>query len=239
MGDIAITDIIVLGIVAISALLAFVRGFAKEVLSLLGWVGAIFITIFLFPYVEPYALDLIGNKWLANIATAVGVFTLVLVVLSVFSNFISESIQESFIGGLNRALGIIFGVFRAWVLLSVLYIAISIFYQQEEDIPPDIRNAKTAPAIALGAEILWSLLPARLRQDAAAAARSAKGTTKVDILKKGIDGLGTAKEDNQQKDFEKLLNPRSGGKSADKKKHGGYDKQERKNLEKLMERTIK
>ena len=239
MGDIAITDIIVLIVVAISALLAFTRGFAKEVLSLLGWVGAILTTIFVFPYVEPYALDSIGNKWLARIATCVGVFIVALVVLSIFSNFISKSIQESFISGLDRALGIIFGVFRAWVLLSILYIAISIFYEQEEHIPPDMRSAKSAPAITLGADILWSLLPDRLRQDMGAAARSAKGTTKGDILKKGIDGFGNTKADKKQKDFEKLLNPRPGGKSTNKKEQGGYRKEDRTNLEKLMERTVK
>ena len=235
----AITDIIVLVVVAISALIAFTRGFTKEVLSLLGWVGAIFITIFVFPYVEPYALDLIGNKWMARIATGVGVFILALVVLSIFSNFISKSIQESFISGLDRALGIIFGVFRAWLLLSILYIAISIFYDQEKDIPPDMRSAKTAPAITLGANILWSLLPDRLRQDMSAAARSAKGTTKGDILKKGIDSLGNTKADDKQKDFEKLLNPRPGGKSTSKKEQGGYRREDRTNLEKLMERTVK
>jgi|GEM_PF-203580 len=240
MGDIAITDIVVLIVVAISALLAFARGFAKEVLSLLGWLGAVLITVFLFPYVEPYALDLIGNKWLARIATGVGIFILAMVVLSVFSNFISESIQNSFIGGLDRVLGIFFGVFRAWVLLSVFYIAISVFYEQEEHIPPDIRGAKSAPAITLGADILWSLLPARLRQDVGAAARSAKGTTKGDILKKGIDGLGNSKADNKQKDFEKLLNPRpSGSKKVDRKDQGGYGKEDRTDLEKLMERTVK
>lgn len=236
MDGIAITDIVVLIVTVLSALLAFTRGFAKEMLSLLGWVGAVIITIFLFPYVEPYAQEWIGNKWLARGATGIGVFILAMVVLSIFSNFVSETIQDSSLSGLDRGLGVLFGVFRAWVILAVFYIAISIFYEKEEHIPPDIRGAKSAPVIMMGADILWSLLPARLRQGAGDAAKSVKGTTKSDILKKGIDTLGNSK--SNQKDFEKLLNPQPVGNEKPKER-GGYDKKDRKNLDKLMEREVR
>lgn len=235
MDGIAVTDIVVLIITVLSALLAFARGFAKEVLSLLGWVGAVVITVFLFPYVEPYLQDWIGNKWLARIATGIGVFILAMIVLSIFSNFISETIQDSSMSGVDRGLGILFGVFRAWVVLAVFFIAIERFYEKREQVPKDIREAKSAPAIIMGADILWSLLPDRLRSGAGEAAKSVKGTTKSDLLKKGIDTLGNSK--SNQKDFEKLLNPRPSGDSK-QKESGGYEKKDRKNLDDLMERTV-
>jgi membrane protein required for colicin V production len=242
MDGVAITDIVALIVVVLSALLAFARGFSKEVLSLLGWVGAILITVFLYPYVEPYAHDLISHKWLARIATGVGIFIIAMIVLSIFSNFISESIQESSMGGIDRALGILFGVARAWVLLAVLYIGVSIFYEKEKDIPQDIREAKTTPAIVMGAEIIWSLLPKRLRQDAGSAANSVKGATKENVLQKSFESLANQKRGaaQKQKDFEKLNNPRpSSGKAPENKDPGGYDKKDRTGLEKLMERTVK
>ncbi len=137
--------------------------------------------------------------------------------------------------GLDRGLGVLFGVFRAWVVLAVFYIAISVFYEKEEHIPEDIRAAKSAPVIMMGADILWSLLPQRLRQDAGSAAQSVKRTTKTDLLKKGIDTLGDSKKN--QKDFEKLLNPRPAGEKK-RENTGGYDTKDRKNLDDLMERTV-
>ncbi|MEZ7845576.1 MAG: CvpA family protein, partial [Rhodospirillales bacterium] len=46
-------------ILLISAFLAYMRGFVHEVLSFGGWVGAIFVTLYGFPYAKPYARDLI------------------------------------------------------------------------------------------------------------------------------------------------------------------------------------
>jgi hypothetical protein len=127
-------------------------------------------------------------------------------------------------------------------LLAVLYIGVSIFYEKEKDIPQDIREAKTTPAIVMGAEIIWSLLPKRLRQDAGSAANSVKGATKENVLQKSFESLANQKRDaaQKQKDFEKLNNPRpSSGKAPENKDPGGYDKKDRTGLEKLMERTVK
>ncbi|MGA0394649.1 MAG: CvpA family protein, partial [Rhodospirillales bacterium] len=53
------TDLVIFVVLLISALLAFARGFVHELLSIVGWIGAIFATIYGYPYLKPFARDLI------------------------------------------------------------------------------------------------------------------------------------------------------------------------------------
>lgn len=235
MGDIAVTDIVVLIIALLSILLGFSRGLSKEVLSLMGWVGASLITVFLFPYVEPHVYAWVGNKWLSRIISGAGLFIIAMVILMTLSNFVSKKIQNSFMGGLDRSFGALFGIVRAWVITAIIYIAISIFYEKYEYIPADIRGAKSTPVITLGADFVWSLLPARLQSNVGDAAKSVTGKTEIDILNKGVDGLGGS--NSNHKIFEKLINPRPFGERQ--KTLDGYNEKERKKLDELMERSVR
>ena len=46
-------DLVVLGVLAISALLAFMRGLVREVLGIGAWVGAVFAGVWALPRVRP------------------------------------------------------------------------------------------------------------------------------------------------------------------------------------------
>ena len=69
-------DIIVIAVVALSALFAFARGFVKESLSIVAWVGAGLITLRGLPHLSPVAEKYITTNWNAAAAarTSVGFF---------------------------------------------------------------------------------------------------------------------------------------------------------------------
>ena len=52
-------DVGVIAVLLVSALLAYARGFVHEVLAVVGWIGAIVATFYGFPYLQPYARQLI------------------------------------------------------------------------------------------------------------------------------------------------------------------------------------
>ena len=54
-------DYLVLGIIALSGLIAFFRGFIQETLSLLLWIIAFSASMFLNVYLEPYFIDYINS----------------------------------------------------------------------------------------------------------------------------------------------------------------------------------
>jgi membrane protein required for colicin V production len=84
MGDfpVNVTDIAVIVVLLISALLAYARGFVHEVLAVAGWVGAIFATIYGFPYARPYARSLIPVELIADLVAGLVIFVVTLVLLS-------------------------------------------------------------------------------------------------------------------------------------------------------------
>ena len=82
---VSVLDLVVLGVVLISALLAAVRGFTREVLAIVAWVTAAAAAWFLHKAALPYAEQYINNKTIALVAAIGGIFILTLIVVSVIN----------------------------------------------------------------------------------------------------------------------------------------------------------
>ena len=102
-------DLVVMGIVLISALLAAVRGFTREVLAIGSWIAAAAAAYALHPALLPYARDYIPNANLALAAAIAAVFLGTLVLVSFITVKVSDMILDSKIGALDRTLGFLFG----------------------------------------------------------------------------------------------------------------------------------
>ena len=92
-------DIIVLGVLAISALLAFMRGFVREVLGIGSWIGAVIVSIWGFPYARPrFEQWFAGSPDLVNPATFGALFIGSLIVLMFVSHWIGAIVRGSVLG---------------------------------------------------------------------------------------------------------------------------------------------
>src|SRR6185295_16553237 len=110
-------DLVVLGVLAVSALFAFMRGLVREVLGLAAWVGAIFAGIWALPRVRPQFQEWLGTSpWIDPIAFG-AVFIVSLIVLMLVSRWVSGIVRASPIGGLDRTLGLVFGIARGAALV--------------------------------------------------------------------------------------------------------------------------
>ena len=153
-------DLILLGIMLISGLLALMRGFTREVLSLVSWGLAAVAAYFAwqqrlgFDFIMPY----VNNDKIALAIAAAAAFLVVLIIVSIISVKISDSVVDSSVGAFDRTLGFIFGVGRGLVLVALAYM----FYSWSR--PPDkhedwIRNAQTLPVIKTVVDLIISILP--------------------------------------------------------------------------------
>jgi membrane protein required for colicin V production len=79
-----------------------------------------------------------------------------LIPLSFVSFRISESVQGSPIGPLNRSLGFVFGIGRGLVIVGAAYLVFSLL-AQPKDHPDWVRNARLLPVIKGTADVLRSL----------------------------------------------------------------------------------
>ena len=102
------TDIAVIVILLLSALLAFARGLVREVLSVGAWVGAAFATLYLFPHVLPMVQQVVAKELLAKAVAGIGIFVVSLILLSIISHQLSKGVRGSALSAVDRSLRICF-----------------------------------------------------------------------------------------------------------------------------------
>lgn len=151
-------DGIAIAVVLLSGILALGRGLVREVLGVAAWIGAAVTT---FEFYQPVADQIggfIGNPKLI-VPVAIGVvFLVTLVVLSIFSAWFASLIRNSVLSGLDRTLGLAFGLVRGAVIVCLLYIGLSIFLTPPQW-PPGVTQAKALPYAAGGATWIAGFLP--------------------------------------------------------------------------------
>jgi membrane protein required for colicin V production len=208
-------------VLLISALLAFMRGFVHEVLSIAAWVGAVMASIHGLPFARPLARRIIPIDWAADSTAAVAIFLIVLLVLSILTNAVARSIQKSALNNLDRSLGFVFGLARALVILAVGLIITDWLTASER--PIWMTQAKTLPVIEASADGLKTILPPSFMAGGDAAKDGAARVNRVIDAKETFDRL-TAPVPQSAPD-----------QSA--KPDGGYQDQERRTLDSLIDRT--
>ena len=115
-------DFLLLGVMMISGLLAMIRGFMREVLSIASWAAAAIATALLYPKLIPIAKANISSDILAMGAVIGGTFLLTLLVVSVLTVRVSDMILDSRIGALDRTLGFLFGLARGLIIVVVAFL---------------------------------------------------------------------------------------------------------------------
>ncbi|CAM3010434.1 membrane protein required for colicin V production [Paracoccus aminovorans] len=129
MDGFTIIDGIVAAVIILSAILAYARGFVRESLAILGWIGAAVLAFLFAPTVRPMVAQIPGlNKFLADsceLATIAGfaaVFALALVLFSIITPLFSSVVQRSALGGVDQGMGFLFGVARGILLVAIAFI---------------------------------------------------------------------------------------------------------------------
>ncbi len=102
---ITILDLVLLAVMLISGLLAMVRGFMREILSIAAWGTAALVTLYAFGKLLPTAKTYFNNDTVASVVVVAGVFIATLIVVSIITVRISDMILDSRIGALDRTLG--------------------------------------------------------------------------------------------------------------------------------------
>ena len=153
-------DLILFGIMLVSGLLALMRGFTREVLSLVAW-GAAAVAAY-FAIKQQALLDLampyVDKAILAQIAIGAIAFIITLIVVSLISVKISDSVVDSSAGAFDRTLGFLYGLARGFVLVAIAYLFYGwlLPFDKQEDW---VRNASSLPAIKYVGQTLLDFMP--------------------------------------------------------------------------------
>ncbi|MBV9735285.1 MAG: CvpA family protein [Acidisphaera sp.] len=151
-------DGVVLIALAASAALAFLRGFVREALGILAWVLAIYVALNAMPFAAAQARRWIQNPDFADPAAFVIVFILILILGSVVARIIGRLIRRSALGGVDRILGLAFGLLRGAALVVAAYIGAGMMVDIDQW-PPPVLQARSLPYAYRGAAWVVAQLP--------------------------------------------------------------------------------
>lgn len=172
-------DLAVLGIVLFSALLATLRGFTREVLAIVAWVGAAAVAYIEFKsphflgYIKPY----ISKEVVAQAVDAAAVFFVALFLITIVTVKLSDVILDSKIGALDRTLGFVFGAARGFLIAVVLFIFYS-WLVPENNQPFWVKTARGKPVLEAVGDSLRDMVP----QDAEAFINELKNKKSVPAM---------------------------------------------------------
>jgi membrane protein required for colicin V production len=160
--SITLFDGLLIGLMLVSGVLAMIRGFSREVLSVGSWIAAAAAAFFLYPRLSPfvgrYTAEISSSKTLADIGAAGAIFVVVLIIVSLLTMRIADFIVDSRIGPLDRTLGFVFGAARGALLLVVALLFYNWLVPQDSQWPW-IANAKSKPVLDSIGESLVQLIP--------------------------------------------------------------------------------
>jgi membrane protein required for colicin V production len=121
MSSIPWLDVVLIAIMLVSGLLAMIRGFMREVLSIGAWVVAAGATLYAYSKLLPWARTQFSNDIVAAAVVIGGTFLLTLLVVSVITVRFSDMVLDSRVGALDRTLGFLFGLGRGLLIVAVAY----------------------------------------------------------------------------------------------------------------------
>ncbi len=163
-----IFDLLVAVILIASGVFAFRRGLIREILSLGTWVLAAVFTFSLYPMARPFFNEHIKNAMLADAATALGLFCLAIVTLVPLGDYLTGLVKSPTLSSIDRSLGFVFGVIRGFVIMCLLYLATTFVWPEGHDGQPSwLAEARTKPALAYGVDLIKSLTPEGVEDEAA------------------------------------------------------------------------
>jgi membrane protein required for colicin V production len=162
-------DLGVIAVIGLSAIFAFARGFVREALSIIAWVGAGFATLYGFNAVYAIVDPMVHNPLLSQLISGFGLFVAALIVLTILTGVVAGTVRSSGLSPIDRTLGFIFGLLRGAFILSLAYLLLDVSVQKN-DRPAWLRDAKSEPYLQQGADMLRNLLPESLRIKSTAAA---------------------------------------------------------------------
>ncbi|MDX1442396.1 MAG: CvpA family protein [Gammaproteobacteria bacterium] len=113
-------DGVFIAVIILSSLVSLWRGFVREALSLATWILAFWIAWAFSDHAAPWFGTWLDTPSLQTVAGFALLFFVVLLVGAMINHFASLAIEKTGLTGTDRMIGMIFGLLRGGVLVSIL-----------------------------------------------------------------------------------------------------------------------
>jgi membrane protein required for colicin V production len=152
-------DVLFAGIVAVSTLLALLKGLVRELVSLAALIAGFLLAVFFYPVPAARLIDLFRTEAIANLAGFLLIFLGTLLAGALVSFALNRFLKAAALKGADRFLGSIFGFVRGWAICSILVLALIAFPVRENI----LARSVLAPYLLGGASAAVRLTPRSLK----------------------------------------------------------------------------
>ena len=165
-------DILIIIILVYCVVRGVFRGLVKEVSSILGVLGGFYAAYSYYPQVANLLTRLVTDTAYRNILAFLILFCIVLILINVLGIIIKYLLNIAFLGWVDRVFGLLFGMTKGILIVSVLFIILTTFLTTGA---PIVKNSLLAPHVMLVSENMARVVSADMKK---------KFSTNLDELKK-------------------------------------------------------
>ncbi|HJN51280.1 MAG: CvpA family protein [Pseudomonadales bacterium] len=119
-------DLVIAGVVVLSAVISIKRGFVKEALSLVSWIVAFSVARIFGGQLAPLLSGYITSPSLRLGVAFALLFAATLVVGAMINHLVAEMVRLTGLSGIDRLFGMVFGLGRGLIITLVVVTIISI-----------------------------------------------------------------------------------------------------------------
>lgn len=114
-------------------MISIVRGFVKEVFSLVSWILAFWVALLFYPHLATLLIDYVETPSIRSFAAFTALFVVTLILGALVNHLISQLVKKTGLSGTDRMLGIIFGLLRGVAIITLLILAAGATPMPEDD----------------------------------------------------------------------------------------------------------
>ncbi|MCM1323152.1 MAG: CvpA family protein [Acetobacter sp.] len=250
-------DVIILIGIALSMLVAFIRGFVKEILSILGLILFIALSTYLSPLILPWMNQYVESKTLSYVVIVLLIMAFFYAAWIISTDKLIAKVRTSTLSFMDRLFGLLFGFLRAVLILGFCYLVVKIALPEELK-EGQLKESRYFVMAKSCSDLIEKMLPedfvkntvksvedmnkAEKNKNKSKDKKENKSDKKTSPAASSLPSELDQKQMNEM--FEKLVNPevKSNKKLADKpvvktKENKGYDNKETKSLDRLIDLT--
>ena len=157
-NNISAFDLIVFLIIFYSMAQCTAKGFMLSLFSFSKWILALIITIVLVPKLNPLVQDYIKSKFITDIGLGIFIYVVSLFIIINIGKAISSAFTYSGFGSVDKIFGLIFGIFKGYVLCVCIFSLLNWFYPHQ-DWPIKAEGTYSFEIIYKGSEFLVDEFP--------------------------------------------------------------------------------
>jgi membrane protein required for colicin V production len=128
LNNVNIFDAFFLIILTYNIIQCFLKGFSLSLILFMKWVLSTVVTIILVPKVQPFVSNYIQSEFINNIGLGVTIFIFTLFITVLIGKTLSRTITWTGVGSIDKGFGLMFGLFKGYVVAVCLFSILNWFY---------------------------------------------------------------------------------------------------------------